>query len=124
MPCEALSRLGRADDDGIRRSRPLPRAVREPLPPGRPGEVPGLAARRGLDAREPGPADGGLPARLLRSLADAVRQSGALRALPARRPLGMDLLLGLGAVGVPFPARHREPDPQDTLSPAARALVG
>src|SRR5690349_11820783 len=92
VPCDALSRLGRADDDGIRRSRPLPRAVREPLSPGRPGEVPRLRARRRLDPREPRPAHGGLPTRLLGALEDAVRERWALRALPPRRPLGVDLL--------------------------------
>src|SRR3954467_270877 len=123
MPWDALSRLGRADDDGIRRSRPLPRAVRESLSPGRPGEVPRLGARRCLDSREPRPAHGGLPARLLRPVEDAVRKRGPLRPFPARRPVGLDLLRNLRAVGVALPARQREPDPEDALPPPARAAV-
>ena len=42
-----------AADDGLRRPRSLPRAVREPLPPRLPGEVQGLGARRPLVAAQP-----------------------------------------------------------------------
>src|SRR5439155_4613873 len=83
-PCEATSRLGRAHDDGIRGSRPLPRAVRESLSPGRPGEIPGLAARPGVDACESRPSHGRLPARVLGVVEDSVRVGGALRAFLAR----------------------------------------
>ena len=50
LPAQAVPRLVR-DDDGLRRSPPLPRAVREPLPPRFPGEVQGLGARGRLVAR-------------------------------------------------------------------------
>src|SRR5262245_42671419 len=122
-PCDALSRLGRADDDGIRRSRPLPRAVREPLPPGRTGEVPRLGARRRLDPGEPRPSHGRLPARLLGALEDAIRERGPLRPLPAGRALGVDLLRDLRPVRVALDARQREPDPQDALPAPARAAI-
>src|SRR5262245_52148654 len=123
MPCEALSRLGRADDDGIRRPRPLPRAVREPFSPGRAGEVPGLRARRRLDPGEPRPAHGGLPARVLGAVEDAVLERGALCAVPARRPRAVDLLCDLGAGGVTLAPRQREPDPKDALPAPARAAL-
>ena len=42
---------GSADDEHVRRRLPLPRAVRQPLPPRPPGEVPRLGARRRLDDR-------------------------------------------------------------------------
>ena len=52
----------------VRRRLPLPRAVREPLPPRPPGEVPRLGARRRVGDRQPAAADGRLPARLRRVL--------------------------------------------------------
>src|SRR6476659_8856308 len=109
--------------DRLRRPVPLSRAVRESLPPGRPGEVPRLRARPGLDAGEPGAAHGRLPARLLGPVEDAVRVGGPLRAVPARRPLGMDLLRDRRAVVRAVAAGQREPDPEDALSAPARAAV-
>ena len=53
----------------LRRPRPLPRAVREPLPARFPGEVPRLGARDPLVARQPARADGRLPRRLRPALA-------------------------------------------------------
>src|SRR5690348_4436318 len=87
-------------DDGLRGPVPVPRALRESLPPRSPGEVPRLAARRRLDAGEPCSAHGRVPARLLRPVADEVRVGRPLRLVPARRPGGVDLLRDLGAVGL------------------------
>src|SRR5579871_4410201 len=53
-------------DGRLRRPRPLPGAVREPLPARLPGQVPRLGARRALVAAQPGGADGRLPALLRR----------------------------------------------------------
>ena len=53
----------------LRRPRPLPRAVREPVPARLPGEVPRLGARARLVARQPARADGRLPRRLRPALA-------------------------------------------------------
>ena len=61
LPAQAVPRLVR-DDDGLRRSPSLPRAVREPLPPGLPGEVQGIAARRRLVAPQPARSARRLPA--------------------------------------------------------------
>ena len=63
LPTQAVPRLVR-DDDGLRRSPPLPRALREPLSPGLPGEVQGIAARRPLVAPQPARAARRLPRRL------------------------------------------------------------
>src|SRR5438270_969645 len=110
-------------DDRLCGPDPLPRAVRKPLPPRRAGEVPRLAARRRVDARESGAADGGIPPRLLGALAHAVRERGALRALSARRVVRLDLLRDVRAGCVALDARQREPNPEDALSPPARSTL-
>src|SRR5829696_1179708 len=104
----------RADvsDDDLPRSHPLPRAVRQPLPPRPAGEVQGLGARPRLVARAPGRADARLPARLQRPAEDPDGGLRALLALPARRAAGVGLLRDLAAVVVAQPAREREPDPK------------
>ena len=53
----------------LRRPRPLPRAVRQPLPPRFPGEIPRVGARDRLVARQPARAHGGLPRRLRAAVA-------------------------------------------------------
>ena len=108
-------------DDDVPRPLPLPRALRQPLPPRPARQVQGLGARPRLVARAPDRADARLPARLQRHAGDP--DHGRLRpllALPARRPARVGLLRDLAPVGVTQPAREREPDPQGSLSAPAR----
>ena len=70
--------------NGLRGRRPLPRAVREPVPPRPAGEVPRLGARRALDGREPDHADGRLPARLRRRLKAQFSTSATTRSSCSR----------------------------------------
>src|SRR5262245_15554586 len=110
-------------DDGLRRSAPVSRAVREPLPARPAGEVPRLRARPRLVARAPTRAPGRLPRRLLRALEGGRGERRALLAVPALRPARVGVLLDLAAVGLAQPGREREPDPQGALPAAARAAV-
>src|SRR5688572_32843421 len=98
--------------DGLRRSLPLPRALREPLPPRPAREVQGLGARARLVTRAPGHADARLPARLQRAAEDPGRRLRALLALPAHRFAGVGLLRDVAAVGLTELARERQPDPE------------
>src|SRR5215212_2548583 len=79
--------------DGLRRPRPLSRAVREPLPAGFPGQVQGLGARRGVVAAEPARTDGRLPRRLRAALAG--QHDPHLPAVSPGRPRVLDLLRDL-----------------------------
>ena len=97
LPAQSVPTLVR-DDDGLRRSASLPRALCEPVPPGLPGEVQGLAARRPLVAPQPARPARRLPGRLRADLPEQEHLS--LPRVPARGPRLLDLLLGLAAVGV------------------------
>src|SRR6266536_234813 len=121
LPTRRIPRLVRADD-GLRRSGPLPRAVRQPLPPRLPGEVQRLAARHLLVAPEsPGPARR-LPGRVRGAPADA-EDDPALPAVPAGRNRLLDLLLGLAPVRVPVDGRQRGADPEGAVPAAARRVL-
>src|ERR687884_332964 len=82
-------------DGRVRRSRSLPRPVREPLPARLPGEVQGLGPRRLLVAAESARADGGVPRRLRPAVEGEL--DPALPAVPARRPCVLDLLRHVAA---------------------------
>ena len=119
-PCEAASRLGRAHDDGLRRSRPLPRAVREPLPPRPPGEVQGLGARRSSGRSRTRSLLMGVYLLVFSVLWKTHGRDRALPALPARRPRAWIFFATSLQAGVALDARQRGPDPEDALPAPAR----
>src|SRR4051794_10189702 len=119
VPARAVPTLKRCHDD-LRRPGALSRAFREPLPSRLPREVQGVAARHRLVAPQPA----GAARRLLDRLrAPLPADDPALPALPARRPLVLDLLLdvaaGLGAVA----RRRRGADQEGALPAAARGVL-
>src|SRR5581483_6272920 len=106
----------------LHRPLPLPGAVLAPLPARAAGALQGLAARRGVVAREPARADGHLRARLLDALA---REHGRpLRALPALRARGLDLLRDLGRLGRAEHGRQLRADQEGALPAAAGRVLG
>src|SRR5262249_41374089 len=110
-----------ASDDGLRRPVPVPRALREPLPPRLPGEVQGVAARDRLVAPEPAPAARRVPRRLRAALPE--REDAALPDLPARRPRLLAVLLSLAPVRGPLDDRQRRADQEGPLPAAARRAL-
>src|SRR5206468_10296263 len=92
VPAQSVPRLVRADD-GLRRSPPLPRALREPLPPRLPGEIQGLPARGPLVAAQPARPARGLPRRVRAPLPEHAHRP--LPRLSPGRPRLLDLLLCL-----------------------------
>ena len=105
------------------RSFPLPRAVRQPLPPRPAREVQGLRARAGLVAGASRRADARLPVRVQPAVADPDRGLRPLLALPARRSAGLGVLRNVAPDDVADPARERQPDPQGPLSAPTRAAL-
>ena len=107
----------------LRRSDPLSRAVREPLPARSAREVQGIGPRARVDARVAGDADARLPRRLLGDVEVADDRRRPLLAVPALRPAAVGVLRDIAAVVGAEPAREREPDPQGALPAAARAAL-
>src|SRR5258708_6477878 len=105
----------------LRRSLPIPRAFRQPLPPRPPREVQGFRARARLVAREPRHADARLPARFLGALEGALDGSAALLALPALWPPGLGVLRDVAPGRFAQPAGECESDPQGAVPAPARA---
>src|SRR5882757_4232801 len=91
LPAQSVPRL-RRDYDGVLRSPALPRALRQSLPAGLPGEIQGIHPRDLLVAAESADAAGRLPGRFRGALAEPEGDS-ALPAVPPRRPRLLDLLL-------------------------------
>src|SRR3954452_15009857 len=83
--------------DGLRRPRPLSRAVREPLPPRLPGEGQGVGPRDPVVAAEPARAGLRLPPPLRGPLEG--QRDPALPAIPARGARVLDLLLDVAPDG-------------------------
>src|SRR5581483_3863081 len=106
---------------GLRRPRPLPRALREPLPPRLPGEIQGLPARRALVAPEPAHPARGLPARLRRHLPEP--QDTAVPAVPPRGPRVLDLLRNVDAVGGAVADRLRRAGQEGAFPAPARGVL-
>ena len=107
----------------VHRSGALPGAVREPLPPRLPRQVPRVRARDRLVARQPGRARRRLPDRLR----DHPRQERRDPALPALSPVGdrlLDLLRGVAPDGGPLAGRERRPDPEGALPAAVGGVLG
>src|SRR3954454_16865962 len=102
----------------LRRPRPLPRAVREPVPARLPGEVPRLGARDRVVASQPDRAHGGLPRRLPAALAG--RRHPLLPALPPGGDRVLDLLRDVPPDGVALARRQRRPGEEGALPAPAR----
>src|SRR3954452_8273059 len=107
--------------DGLRRPRPLSRAVREPLPPRLPGEVQGVGPRDPVVAAEPARAARRLPARLRAPVAG--QRDPALPALPARRPGVLDLLLDVAPDRGALDDRQRRADQEGALPAPAGGVL-
>src|SRR6476660_2071822 len=84
--------LGR-DDDGLLRPPALPRALRQPLSAGLPGEIQGIAARDLLFPPQSARAPGRLPGRFRAALPE--QEHPALSRLPPGPACLLDLLLRL-----------------------------
>ena len=122
LPVQAVPRLVR-DDDGLRRSPALPRALRQSLPAGLPGEVQGIAPRDPLVAAQPAGAARRLPRRLRAALSE--QEDRALPALPPGRARLLDLLLRVAADRRTLDGRQRRADQEGALpAPAGRVLDG
>src|SRR2546421_6464703 len=122
LPAERVPRLIR-EDDGLRRSAALPRALRESFPARFPGQVQGLAARRPVVAAEPARAPRRLPRRVRAALER--RDDSPLPALPPRRARLLDLLRDVAAGRGAFARRLRRADQKGAVpAPARRVLDG
>src|SRR4029077_17885993 len=120
LPAQSVPTLVR-DHDGLRRSPSLPRALCEPVPPGPPGEIQGLAARRALVAPQPARPARRLSGRLRPDLPE--QEHLPLPRVPARGPCLLDLLLGLTAVGLALHGRQCGADPEGALPASARRIL-
>src|SRR3954447_190537 len=119
LPARAVPRLVRGND-GLRRSVALPRALREPLLARLPRQVQGVAARRRLVASEPARPARRVPARLRAALPS---DDPALRALPARGALVLDLLRDLPADVRALAGRLRRADQEGSLPAPTRRVL-
>src|SRR5688572_1276491 len=108
---------------GLRRSPPLPRALRQPVPPRPAREVQGLRPRARVDARAAAGADARLPRRLLGALEGGGDRPRRLLALPPLRPPAVGVPRSLAPDGCAQPRRERAADPQGALPAAAGAPV-
>ena len=107
----------------LRRSVPLSRAVREPLPARPAREVQGIGARARLDARVAGDADARLPRRLLGDVkSPATDVDHYWLFLLCGLPPWVFFATSRAVLGAQ-PARERQPDPQGALPAAARAAL-
>ena len=112
-----------ARGERVRRRLAVPGAVLEPRAPRPAGEVQGLGARPGVDARAAGRADARLPRRLLRPLEGAGDRSRRLLAVPALRPPAVGVLRLVAADRRAQPRRERAPDPEGALPAPARPAL-
>ena len=106
----------------LRRPPPLPRALRQPLPPRSPRPLQGHDLRRRVVAREPDHAGGDLRARLLAALGGDVDRP--LPAVPALRAQRVALRLLVAHRRRAVDARLRGADQEGALPAAARRLLG